>query len=363
MKTIAMGGVLLAAAAACGQVIDFETRPDGTTPADDEALPIGTPYTVGGVEIRIGQDRDGDLTRDVAYRFERIGEDGADGFLNASLNQYDAADPGFESQLGTWFLRSPSDNVTAPLIIDYSAPVQGLSGEIWDIEGRPGGTGEQWVVEGFDASGALVSSLTSPRGTSDFEPLDGEPWTFALVGVDLTKVRIRYIGNATGVGLAFNNFNATTAIPGPTLLTHQPDLPVNDPAGVPAARLYWSEPVTVSPADVVVVTHDAIGQPVPFTVGGSGTRVTTITFTGGPGGPDTGAPFPLTLGAYDLIVRDSAPASANNAPIDGDGDGVAGGDAFVVVTHVCRADLADPPGVLDLSDINAFVESFVGGCE
>lgn len=205
--------------------------------------------------------------------------------------------------------------------------------------------------------------MTSPRGIDDLEPLDGEPWPFALVGADIVKVRIRYTGNAGGVGLAFNNFNATSAIPGPTLLTHQPDLPVNDPAGVPETRLYWSEPVTVNPADVVVVTRDALGQPIPFTVVGSGTQVTTITFTGGPGGSDTGAPFPLTLGAYDVIIRDTALASADNAPIDGDGDGVAGGDAFVVVTHVCRADLAEPSGVLDLSDITAFVESFVGGCE
>jgi len=74
-------------------------------------------------------------------------------------------------------------------------------------------------------------------------------------------------------------------------------------------------------------------------------------------------PVPLTLGAYDITVRDTARASANNAPIDGDNDGVAGGDASVTVTHVCNADLVEPAGLLDLSDINAFVEGFTSGCE
>jgi len=70
----------------------------------------------------------------------------------------------------------------------------------------------------------------------------------------------------------------------------------------------------------------------------------------------------LRLGSYAVTVRDTARAAANNAPIDGDGDGVAGGSATVTVEHGCEADLRAGFGVLDLSDIDAFITSFSTMC-
>ena len=363
MKAIVASAMMLAAGTAGGQVIDFETTPDGSMPTDEQALPLGDQFIVDGIGFSLGEDTNGDWQADREAIFELIGQNGVDdGFRNGQTGGWDEPAKRFESQLGNWFLRVV-DTVHPVLIIDYSEEVQGASGEIWDIEGRANGDFEQWRLVALDATGLKIAELLSPRGTNDFDPLDAEPWVFNLTGKGIRKIVIEFVGNVGGVGLAFNNFRATTTLPGPTLLTHQPDHPENNPAGVPQARLYWSEPVTISASDITVLADGDTNQPVPFTVEGSGTQVTTITFTGDPSGPDTGSPVPLRLGGYEILVRDTARASANNAPIDGNNDGVAGGDATLTVTHICNADIAEPSGLLDLSDISAFIEGFVNGCE
>ncbi|MEM7756235.1 MAG: hypothetical protein AAF297_11430, partial [Planctomycetota bacterium] len=163
------------------------------------------------------------------------------------------------------------------------------------------------------------------------------------------------------IGLAFNNYLATDSLAGPRLLTHQPEAPVTEPAGVAEARLYWSEPVNIDESDLVIVAADASGAPVPFELDTSDEQVTVVRFTGTPGGSDTGMPVPLLLGAYSITVLETA-TGLTNAPIDGDNDGVAGGEATVLVAHNCLADLTAPFGVIDLSDVDAFVNAFVSGC-
>ena len=233
-----------------------------------------------------------------------------------------------------------------------------------------------WYVAdyGFTGTSAIWTGyLSGILSAGDFGAWDGSSneIDFSQSGSEIQFGYITAQSNPPGSSqqvreMGYDNYRLNLNLdvfPGPTLLTNQPDLPVNDLAGVPQARLYWSEPVTISASDITVLTADATGQPVPFTVEGSGTQVTTITFTGAPSGPDTGSPVPLTLGAYAITVRDTARASANNAPIDGDNDGVAGGDTSVTVTHICNADLAEPAGLLDLSDVTAFIDGFVNGCE
>ncbi len=361
-----IGAGALACASAGAQVIDFETLPDGTAPTDNMTLDINLPYVVAGpfgpIEVRFGGDTDGDLVRDNPLRFEATGPDATDGFSNFLLGLNDTADPGFETLLGSWATRSSGNVVGQPIIIDYSEPVFGVSGEIWDIEGRGDSEEfEQWLVEAFDASGTLLASTMSPAGIDDLEPLDGEPWVFALAAEGIVRLRMSFVGNASFAGIAFNNFSATSSVDGPTLLTHQPDAPNNNAAGLEEACLYWSEPVTIAATDLVVLDMAGAGLGVPVQVSGSGTQVTTVTFTGAPGGADTGAPVPLMEGTYAITVLDSARATANNRPIDGDGDGVAGGSVTVNVINDCFAD-CDGNGALNVDDIDCFVASFLSGC-
>jgi hypothetical protein len=213
-----------------GQLVTFDQTPAGTTPADNSEL--ASPYTIdGGGTVRFFFDTSGngsfDPGVDALPFFEAAGDaDPQSGFVNNTIVRDDIAASGFENQLGTYFLRQPAafGAVPAPFFVDYdtSQTITALSGEIWDIDGvdeptDPGFGTEQWRVEVLNASGAILASQLSPQGTAPTVPLDGQPWVFSFAnlpsGVD--KIRITFTGTRPAVGLAFNNFSPTVAIPEP----------------------------------------------------------------------------------------------------------------------------------------------------
>ena len=222
-KTTTIAAVIAAAAAplAAASIIDFETTPAGMTPADDAPLSRTTPYAVGGTSVTFGFDTDSDLVADLDALFEARGSDGSDGFVSATGSASDDSEaPGISESLDDWFLRQPDSlgNVPGDFIIDYSVPVTALSGQIWDIDANIPDRIEQWRVSFFDAAGNLISSVDSPAGLDDGDPntLDSRAWTFTFQNANspASTVRISNIGNATTIGLAFDNYNAT-AIPTP----------------------------------------------------------------------------------------------------------------------------------------------------
>ena len=216
--------VVALSAGASASVIDFESTPMGGTPTDDTALDRTAQYFTNGVGVSFGFDTTMDGFADTDAFFEATGfEDNDQGFVSTlGSDSHDSEAPGFAGGLGDFFLRTPldvSDNDNpSRFVITYDTAVAELSGEIWDIDGRSDGTFEQWRIRGFNAMGAVVASLDSPMGI--FPPnagtLDAAPWVFVLASDDgITRVTIDYIGNATGVGLAFDNYNAT-AVPTPS---------------------------------------------------------------------------------------------------------------------------------------------------
>jgi hypothetical protein len=202
-------------------IIDFETTPSGATPVDD--APLATPYNLaGGGTVNFFFDTNGnnvfDSGVDARGVFEAYGQDGTDGFANATTGIADTANGGLAGQLGNFFLRQPvAGTVPGPFIVAYNTlqTITALSGEIWDIDGSQGGT-EQWLVDVLDASNNVLTSQLSPLGNS--LALDGLPWTFAFSGLPagVDKVRLTFVGTKTsGIGLAFNNFSPTAAVPEP----------------------------------------------------------------------------------------------------------------------------------------------------
>ena len=107
-------------------------------------------------------------------------------------------------------------------VIQYTStfPVTAASGEIWDIDGNPqNSTTEEYTLQAFDASSALLATIVSPLGVIDTPtaPLDGQPWVFAFSGLSagIDHIVITFTGTKpAGIGLAFNNFNPT-AVPEP----------------------------------------------------------------------------------------------------------------------------------------------------
>ncbi len=205
-------------------VIDFETDPNGATPVDNAML-TGS-YLIAGVTVSFTMAVDGSPVTPV---FEMIGPPGFDtaadggfGFVNNALTELDTAAPGFEAQLGTFFVRTPALSTTSSVVFtvlydSISGPVTEASGEIWDIDAVNSLEVEQWTVRAFDGSNVLLDTRISPAGLVDpNDPLslDAMPWVFAFTGLsDIRKVEISHTGTRPDrIGLAFNNYSPVTAV-------------------------------------------------------------------------------------------------------------------------------------------------------
>jgi hypothetical protein len=195
------------------------------TPTDN--APLSAPYAIDGVTLDFDLLVNG-LSEDPVFELAGHPDDGF-AFVNGSLMTplRDTAAPGFEAQLGSWFIRPMALGTSLTLIINYTSttgPVTAASGEIWEIDAVDDTATERYEVRAYDGSNALLASLLSPEGISPTAPLDALPWTFQFTGLtDLRRVEIEFVGTRTsGIGLAFNNFSPVTAVPEPgsvTLLT------------------------------------------------------------------------------------------------------------------------------------------------
>jgi hypothetical protein len=192
-------------------LLNFETTPAGVAPSDNGVL--STPYAVPGGTARFFFDVNADNVytsgTDVDPLFEHSGNDSVNGFVSTVPGIHDSARPGFEGQLGSFFLRQPGGfqfDVPGPFVIDYDTTtvIRELSGEIWDIDGTLDRGYEQWRVDVLSASGVVLASQFLPQGFDPSDPatLDSLPWMFALRnlpdGVD--KLRLVYVGIRTASG-------------------------------------------------------------------------------------------------------------------------------------------------------------------
>ena len=178
-------------------------------------------------------------------------------------------------------------------------------------------------------------------------------WATGFVGVDSLSITpdggSMYVADTNGVWL----IRPLGSEPGPALVAHDPSASggtalCGDP--VASVRLIFSEPVSFTAGDVTVL--DGNGNPVGFDASGSGSAFMIL-----------GLASPLEADTYTVTVADTLVSVATGQALDGDSDGVAGGQAQVSLTHRCPADPAPPYGLLDLTDITTFIEAFTGGCE
>lgn len=328
----------LAAAPALAQVIDFETTPSGATPADNQPLDRTEPYTVGGVGVTIGFDTDRNGITDTDALFERRGVDGSDGFQSwLAPAGYDTERDGSPRHLGDFFLRQATGigPWPGPMIIEYDANVDALSGEIWDLDGSTSGT-ERWRISAYDEAGALLRFVDSPPSLDQTNPasLDSLAWEFSIVEPGLIRrIEIDFIGTKTsGIGLAFNNFSPTAATvlrieqqPQSVLLGH--------PGGV--AEL------SVIAAGAGTLEYQWRRDGVDLVDGGPISGATSDRLV-----VDAGA---AEVGVYDVVVSNDF------------GQVISDPAVLAIRPPMCAADF-DGNGVLDFFDFLAFQEAFAAGC-
>ena len=234
LKLVPLLGVLLSLSSpAFAGIITFETRPDGSTPLDDEIIPLGTGYTTNdGVTVTFGFDTNSDGVADLAAAYEdtldkpAFGTDAEPefGYCSSNYGSYscstDQAAPGLGEQLGDFLIRAsgPQGTHWDSFIIQYDAPtaVTAASGEIWDID--RGNLGwEKFYVSAYDDLGNVLATEVSPQGMYEHNPatLDAKPWAWTFSGLsDIDKIvftRSTEPGAKDYFPLGFNNFNPTSA--------------------------------------------------------------------------------------------------------------------------------------------------------
>lgn len=173
-------------------------------------------------------------------------------------------------------------------------------------------------------------------------------WASGFNGIDSLAIspdgNTMYVGDEDGVHL----IRQGDVEPGPSVLCHSPSHP---PASflsgqeVTTFRVIFDEPVTFGQDDVSITNAD--GEDIPVAVSGSGSRF----LIGGLG-------VPLFDDEYTSItLRDTIAAVETGNALDGDADGIEGGDYVFTLRHVAPD---DPPVQSDqIPTLHASVTPFV----
>jgi hypothetical protein len=199
--------------------ITFETRPDGSTPTDNEELT--TSYLDASTSITFGFDTNSDLQIDVNARLERRDNDPIAAYVTDTDDDLDKTGTG---EGGEWVLRNPKESEPNALnllnnafLVKYSGTLAtSVSGQIWDID-----AGEQYNIEAFDQFNAFLFNTLTPvgPGTCCGGPADGLPFTFSFASVTtpIATIRITQLQGDRSAGFAFDNFS-TNPVPEPSTI-------------------------------------------------------------------------------------------------------------------------------------------------
>lgn len=226
-----------------------------------------------------------------------------------------------------------------------------FSGGIWDAF--------PYTVLGGPVSGAQQYAQVSVVFNETGQSVIGNGMLLILT-IDTTGIvegtyDLKLATTDIGLGSAFiasggseitaNVSNGTIVVPTPPLVTLVMQEPKVDPnevftraGGLDQVRFLWSEPIIFGSSDLTIT--DEIGGSVPFVVDAGSTQFMTITFG-----------TTLLYDRYEITIHDSVTSLATGAAIDGDNDGVAGGDVAIIMEHRKRGDFDnnDNIGLPDLA--------------
>lgn len=142
---------------------------------------------------------------------------------------------------------------------------------------------------------------------------------------------------------------AGTTVVGPDIVMQEPKVEAEgvhtNVEGIDSLRLLFSERVLFDNSDVSLT--DANDISVPFSVSGSNSQFMIIVFG------ET-----LLNDKYTITIHDSVVSVATGASIDGNNDGLAGGDAVIVMEHRERHD-SDNDNDIDLIDLADFAKKWL----
>jgi|GEM_PF-1448959 len=209
--------LLLPATLAAAQAIDFETLPGGASTVDQQLI-------------------SDEYVADHGVRFDLVDPITLESIGSPLIAKVGAPQTAFEGcgpdtpldgeGVGSSFLTDDSviTNEAGTLLLTYTDPVNQAAGVILDVDRRSSGRFERWNVEALDASMSVIDTviLTAPLGASECGGSNGSGdaramgFQFDHPTADIHFILIRHTGNASTIGLAFDNFTPTTFPPPPT---------------------------------------------------------------------------------------------------------------------------------------------------
>ena len=140
----------------------------------------------------------------------------------------------------------------------------------------------------------------------------------------------------------------TTEI-GPRLVMQEPKVTsegvFTDTNGINSVRFLWNEQIEFVKGDIEILNEDE--EPVSFSASGSNSNFMIISFGEA-----------LMNDIYTITIEDSVTSVNSGYPIDGDGDGLAGGNAIIAMEHRQRHD-SDNDNDIDLYDLAEFAEKWL----
>ncbi len=190
--------LLALSSAPMAQTIDFESFPDGSTPAALDA--VNTQFSDSdGVTFGLLTGGDPVLAKvggaDDSEREAFFGPTGPDTLV---------------SDVGQFFLTDTG--VVGPccpnLVVTYDSPVATASGVVLDVD-----TGEVWTILAFDAEGNLLDQVTFTEGDPNTGDGSLTPWSLGDGSTNAIK-SVRLSGsegdNPVFFGFGWDNFTSTT---------------------------------------------------------------------------------------------------------------------------------------------------------
>jgi hypothetical protein len=142
-----------------------------------------------------------------------------------------------------------------------------------------------------------------------------------------------------------------TNISGPQIVMQEPKVEPDgvhtNPSGIDSVKLLWSDQILFDNGDINIVNED--GNNVTFSVLGSNSQFMIIAFG-----------KTLLDDNYTITIHDTVKSAVTGAAIDGDKNGLAGGNAILVMEHRERQD-SDNDNDIDMIDLAQLAEKWLWG--
>jgi hypothetical protein len=225
----------------------------------------------------------------------------------------------------------------------------------WRVVSGPNDLSERFYLDMCFSNGGVFGKTlyVTDRVSESVITVDpnGQQQIFASGFTNIESVTVSEDGNDMFVSDSNGVYRirAGEAQPGPQIIMREPLVENDDvhtgKSGVDSVRILWNEKVLFNNNDVNISDED--GNDITLSVSGSNSQFMIIAFS------ET-----LLNDRYTITIHDTVISAITGAAIDGDNDGLEGGDAVLIMEHRYRHD-SDNDNDIDFYDFSRLAEKWL----